>query len=343
MRKHTILIYLSTVLHLGAATKALLATQEDVPSQEVRTTNLTTNITEGVAVDTNTQPAAPYRVAPQERRPDAPTQADDAPTAPSEPDPPDQADSRAPSDYLPLVQVESVPSPTAPPPSRREDDWRPPARWAATTYRYLLYQKLDIGVRTTQHTLHETQRGKPFEDSFIGSIDQLRLLPDESPRYHVVLRYAPIPYAGIGYQTDQLVIRTQTSLPREQRSSDRDTDGNLIIKGAMPFIFARYNWNNWIEPYVEYGRASYDNRFDPDPWWDAGGRREFVVADSKASYWSFGIGLTIYRHFLIDVYTRTVDMDVDAVYYFRGDDREPEPFTFPASHRTYGATAAIRF
>jgi len=336
MRQDSILICLSTGLLLVTASMTLHAIPQDAPAQEVPSTNLTDHITEGLAAHTNTTPAAPGNGGTAEPQPDALA-------GPTEPEPPAQTDADASSDYLALVQAEPVTTPTQIPPSRLEDNWPAPTRWAAATYRFLLYQKLDIGVRTTNHELRETQRGKPYEDSFIGSIDQLRLLPEESPSYHVVLRYAPIPYAGIGYQTDQLVIRTQTSLPREQRISDRDTDGNLVLKGTMPFVFARYNWRNWIEPYVEYGRASYANHFEPDPWWYAEGRREFVVTDTRASYWSFGIGLTLYRHILIDVYTRNIDMDVDAVYYFRGDGRDPEPFVFPASHRTYGATAAIRF
>lgn len=224
------------------------------------------------------------------------------------------------------------------------DDWPAPARYAGKVYHYLLHQKLDIGFRTTRHKLKETDRGEPFDGSFIGSIDQLRLLPDESPSYQLVFRYAPIPYAGIGYQTDELVIRTQTSIPRERRISDRDTDGNLILKGSMPFVFVRYNILNWIEPYAEYGRASFDNSFDPDPWWFSGGYREFVVEDStRTSYWSVGLGVTIGKHIVLDFYTRSIKIDVDAIYYFRGDDRAPEPFVFPASHRTHGFTASVRF
>lgn len=259
------------------------------------------------------------------------------------PDPPKDADPPVQEDYMPLVREEPLRETHDAKPPYLEDDWPAPARFSAKAYRYLIHQKLDIGVRTTKHRLRETDRGEPFDGSFIGSIDQLRLLPNESPRYHLVIRYAPIPYAGIGYQTDKLVIRTQTSIPRERRMGDRDTDGNLVIDGRMPFVFVRYNWRGWIEPYAEYGRAKYDNSFDPDLEWFADGRRQFVVEDTKASYWSFGLGITIQRHIVIDIYTRNIDMDIDAVYYFRGDDRDPEPFVFPASHRTQGISATIRF
>ncbi|MFU8780031.1 MAG: hypothetical protein ACNA71_03280 [Kiritimatiellia bacterium] len=245
------------------------------------------------------------------------------------------------NDYIPLVEAENQPE--KPEIRHIENNWPQPARFMAKAYRYLLYQKLDIGFRTTRHELKETDKGKPFDGSFIGSIDQLRLLPDESPSQHLVVRYAPIPYLGIGYQTDQLAIRTQTSIPRERRISDRDTDGNLFVKGRMPFVFVRYNLFNTLEPYAEYGKARFQNSFDPDPWWFAEGRREFTVENSKTTYWGFGVGITIAKHLVIDVYTRSIETDINSVYYFRGDNRDPEPFIFPASHRTTGVTAAVRF
>jgi len=246
-------------------------------------------------------------------------------------------------DYLPLIEQEPQTEKTQVEPAHIEDAWPQPARLMGQAYRHLIHQKLDVGIRTTRHKLKETDRGEPFDGSFIGSIDQLRLLPDESPNYHLVIRYAPIPYAGIGYQTDQLVIRTQTSIPRESRIGDRDTDGNLIVKGEMPFVFVRYLFFNCLEPYAEYGRARFKNSFDPDPWWFADGLREFVVEDAKTTYWGFGVGITIGKHVVLDIYTRSIKTDVDAVYFFRGDGRDPEPFVFPASHRTHGLTASVRF
>lgn len=240
---------------------------------------------------------------------------------------------RMPDAYVAADPVE-VPAPSSP---RHE-------RWLPFWRKYdPLSDRLQVGIRTLHLKLKETRRGKPFEDSFIGSIDKLEAVQSGSPDRFFV-QYAPIPYVGVGYQTDRIEVKTLTTMPREERADDRDTDGNVRSRGSMYYLFVRYPNETPCTPFVEVGRARYRNDFQPDEDWYDGGLREFIFEDnSKANYWALGLEVKLVHHLAIDIYYRELGFDLPGEYHFRGDDRPPEPFVLPMRHAHYGMGARFRF
>lgn len=213
----------------------------------------------------------------------------------------------------------------------------------ARLYHSLLAGRMEAGVRVLNLNLRKGRRGEPFDNSFIGSIDLLREVQDRRPN-RFFLQYLLFPYLGIGHQWHRLEVQTLTSMPREQRSGDRRTDGNVIMRGRLPYLVARIPNRTLCTPFIELGRASYRNEFDPDREWYAGGRRNFILdATSRAYYWGCGVELELTENLRMDAYYRSMELEVPGEYHFRGDGREPEPFVFTMHHACYGIGAKVRF
>ena len=200
-----------------------------------------------------------------------------------------------------------------------------------------------FGTRRLQLNLKRYRQGEPFDGSFIGSINKLEAVEDRRLN-RPFIQYAIMPYFGIGVQQDRLEIKTVTTIPRAQRADDRDTDGNVIMRGVLPYVFARLPNRTLCTPFIEVGEARYRNRFDPDPRWYAGGRRQFILDPvSKASYRAAGLEFALGRHVALDLYYRSMDIDVPGEYHFRPDGRPPESFVFTMKHNSYGFGARVLF
>ncbi len=199
-----------------------------------------------------------------------------------------------------------------------------------------LAQRLVLGSRLLALSLRDNQRGEPYKDSFIGSIDRLDAVQRDLPDRFFV-QFAVLPFCGVGFQRDRLQIKTRTTIPREFRIGDRDTDGDAVLHGDLPYLFVRWPNRTPVTPFVEYGQAKYRSHFRPNQEWYADGRREFILEPrSTTTYWGGGVEIELHRHCALDLYVRTMDLDVPGEYHFRGDDRDPEPFVFTARHVSYG-------
>lgn len=207
----------------------------------------------------------------------------------------------------------------------------------------ILAEKLELGFRALQIDLKNQRKGEPFNNSFIGSIDTLEAEQQQINPYRFFIQYALLPWAGFGLQGDHLQIQTLTSLPREIRSSDRDTDGNAEMKALMPYLFVRFPNSSPATPYAELGYALYRNDFNPHPAWYENGKRRFLLKDSSTAFLAVGVDFKLQCHFEAGLYFRSIDMDVDGSYVFLGDSRPPEAFTFEMSHYAYGASLKYVF
>ncbi len=203
--------------------------------------------------------------------------------------------------------------------------------------------RLAVGSRMLRLKLKKNQKGEPLKDSFVGSIDKLGEIQNRCPEY-LFVQYAFIPYFGVGWQRDRIGAKTLTTMPRELRTEDRKTDGDLLMRGRLLYLFLRWPNSTPLTPFAEFGKARFDNKFYPDPVWHARGRRQFVVEPvSRADYWGGGLEYKLARRFVVDFYFRAMDVDVPAVYVFRGDSRVPEPFVFTMKHIRYGMGARVAF
>ncbi len=211
-------------------------------------------------------------------------------------------------------------------------DFEPARRLAGR----LLAERLVLGTRVLTLSLRANRRGEPFDGSFIGSIDRLDAIQSRSPD-RIFVQYALLPYFGVGFQRDRLQIKTRTTIPREFRRGDRDTDGDAVLHGELPYVFARWPNRTPVTPFIEYGQARYRNRFRPNEEWYADGYRQFILEPtSRTTYWGGGVEIELHRHCALDFYVRTMDLDVPGEYHFQGDGRDPEPFVFSAKHVSYG-------
>lgn len=216
--------------------------------------------------------------------------------------------------------------------------------WLAVLKQYdPISGRLAFGTRVLKLKLQRSRKGEPFEDSFVGSINKLSPVQDRNPN-RLFVQYAVMPYVGIGYQRDRLEIKTLTTMPPEERVDERNTDGNVVMRGRLPYLFLRVPNPTPVTPFVEFGKAQYRNAFRADPDWYDGGKRNFILASSsETDYWGAGVQIEICEHFFLDAYYRAMDIDVPGEYHFKGDDRLPEPFVFTLKHKAYGMGAMFRF
>lgn len=212
--------------------------------------------------------------------------------------------------------------------------------WETLCRSPFIHERLCLGTRVLHFTLKKDHQGVPFEGSFVGSIDTLEEVQDHLPDRFFV-QYLLVPYLGAGVQRDRLEIKTISTQPTPD---GRITDGNVVMRGFFPYLFARYPNPTRCTPFVEYGWARYQNSFDPDPDWYEEGRREFLLdSSSRANYWGAGVEFEITRHFRVDAYYRAMDIDVPGIYAFHGDNRDPAPFTFTMKHACYGIGGRMQF
>ncbi len=251
-----------------------------------------------------------------------------------DPDPPVKPAERVPDWRRPVPQVaaqrEGLPAPAS-----RET--APPGVMPYVRNRF------ELGTRMLYAQLQHPRKGEPFDGSFIGSIDRLRMKQDLFPR-HLVLHYRLTPAFGLGVQLDRLIVETLTTLPRAALEDGRRTDGDIQMRGWAPFLWVRYPAETKGRFFGEWGILRYRNRFDPHPEWSVGGRRNvFVLEDSTAWHLGLGAEYTWRDRLSMDVYWRYVDVAVDGVYQHRPTRRAPEPFTFDVTHVRIGAGARYRF
>lgn len=188
---------------------------------------------------------------------------------------------------------------------------------------------LTAGVRFTKFELDAPVKGEPFDNSFIGSINRLQEVQDTSDPnlYFQATCHFDWLAVGAGITWDELRIKTL----------DQNTgDGDVIMDAQIIYVMASIPNETRFTPYMEIGRGKYDNSFDPLPAWSQGGLRRFDLANSTGSHLAFGLDIEIGKGWCANLYMRQSDVDVDGIYVYNGDAREPEPFTFTTKHTAYG-------
>ena len=201
---------------------------------------------------------------------------------------------------------------------------------SASMWRY------ELGLRSLHMELSKDKQGEPFNGSFIGSINELDVNQQYAPvhPYLQVLREVNHLQLGLGFTYDSWSVATVDS---------GGGDGDVEMDAWTFYVVGRLTTESKISPFAEIGWAMYDNSFDPIPSWYAGGRRNFFFDDSTGLHLAAGFDYAFSGKAAINVYVRYVDVELDGEYVFRGDDRPPEPFTFPMEHIAYGLGFSYSF
>lgn len=188
---------------------------------------------------------------------------------------------------------------------------------------------IEVGTRILHVNLLDDSQGTTEEDSFIGSLTGLDADQNYSPvrpYVQVLLPRKNMRY-GVGMSYDHMEVATV---------DDGGGDGDIDMTSLHLYLVAAYTGNARISPYGEVGVAFYDNSFEPHADWSEDGKRTFKLDSSTAPYLAAGCTIRMDEHWSLDVYLRYVDVDVDGHYVFRGDERDPDPFTFTLEHLAYG-------
>ena len=190
--------------------------------------------------------------------------------------------------------------------------------------------RVELGLRALGTWLTEDRKGKPFDGSYIGSINRLKAKRNWAP----VHPYAQITFAipggfrlGAGVSYSHLGIETL-----DGGGGDGDIDSDILLG----YLLLQRPVGRRFVPYAEVGGGMAFNSFDPVDSWAAGGKREFVLDDSPVFHAAGGFAVFLAGHLALDAYVRYLHCDIDGDYVFRGDPRPVTPFTFTASNVSAG-------
>ena len=139
----------------------------------------------------------------------------------------------------PAPQDPSVEKPVEPPPSDNgETEVTPPPPEEPgepeipeeTPEEDKWWKGLEIGTRMLWIDLQDATKGRPFENSFVGSIYKLKAEQDTSPN-RFFAQYWFCPYGALGASYDHA---------RASTWDDEGTDGTIDLKGYAVYLAFRY-------------------------------------------------------------------------------------------------------
>lgn len=196
--------------------------------------------------------------------------------------------------------------------------------------------RFEAGLRSLRMDLSNDKQGEPFNGSFIGSINELKVDQQYMPvhPYFQALKSFDEFLLGVGLSYDSWTVATEDG---------GGGDGNVEMDAWTIYLVGRVVADSKFHPFAELGWAMYNNDFDPDPIWYAGGRRNFVFDDAAGLHLAAGCDYLITDSWSANIYLRYVDIELDGSYIFRGDSRPPEPFVFPMEHVAYGLGLSYTF
>lgn len=187
---------------------------------------------------------------------------------------------------------------------------------------------LALGVRFMNHWLLSPKKGKPFQHSFIGSINRLDMHNS----------FLPSPYVRVSAPVGPLAAGLEFSYTRFHISTRDNGGGDGAIDSDAFFLVALAEIPNAsiFTPYAQLGAAYAANEFDPIGSWSSDNRREFDLDDSVAFVAALGCSCALTDSILLDLYARYMDYDIDGKYIYRGDSRPDTPFTFTTENVSVG-------
>lgn len=196
--------------------------------------------------------------------------------------------------------------------------------------------RISVGARALYINLLADTKGSQGVNSFIGSIYKIEADQNYGSIKPYIQMDAPIGPIdlGVGIGYDAFDVTTVDS---------GGGDGDIELSSWLFYLTAAWPNQTRFKPFAEFGLFVSRNKFDPIPSWYADGRREFVLENEQSVYVAGGCDIRAYRNWSLNVYARYTNFDIQGVYIFRGDEREPEPFYFTLEHIAYGLGVQYRF
>ncbi len=191
-----------------------------------------------------------------------------------------------------------------------------------------------IGTRIIHFELQDDTRGTKFNNSFMGSITEIKDEQDYTPdKVFVQYRIVKSPvWVGITYDH----VRAETQ-------DEGGTDGSVDIGGWIPYVQGRWENETIAVPYIELGFAFYRVRFEESEGWSNDGDR-YVALDHDVMGMEIagGVSLQVYEGLSVDLYARYMDIDdINGTYYIGGNPDGDAVYTM--SYIGYGIGVQYQF
>jgi len=246
--------------------------------------------------------------------------------------------------------------------------------WIYRAAHSVLRDRLHIGVQeTTYETDAELSRvGRPFEEYFLGSIDELQIISDEKTTDFTFGVYLNRNF-GVEYRSEEFAYRTFTD------STDNHSDGDIVIDGdvyvfvlrlpldqllwASHYLFGwpyeeegpAYNFLAHFVPYYGIPEHNLEARFDHAAWWQLGyaspasyealgspnerrnGNFRFIdLSGDIRNYELYGFCIRALDHLWVDVNYSSVDVTVSLDYSLQGVPRDSAVIPLNYETKTVG-------
>ena len=194
--------------------------------------------------------------------------------------------------------------------------------------------RLAIGLLYSTFSLTHGDRPANREEDFLGNINELNA--DHKNNFAPFVSYRPIDYLALGLSYAHIEASTKNF-------NNHLGDGNAILKGPVFTAELAYPClNKRLIPHAGIGFAMLSGDFQEDTWWHLGYAnpkawesygspstrtmqnyyRYIDVDDESALYFTAGLSYRPFRHLLLDVSYRALDLDPSCEFgYDYGPDR----------------------
>ncbi|MFP4352143.1 MAG: hypothetical protein ACLFRP_03550 [Puniceicoccaceae bacterium] len=239
-----------------------------------------------------------------------------------------------------IEEIEEVEETGVSTPASKKERKDIPVKEPNPFYEKYLRDRLSIGTRMLWYSLTDTESGKEFDGSFIGSINRTTEDQDPAPVY-LYAEYAISPYFGLGISYDQFKVVTLDG---------GGGDGSFELSGPILYGFGRLENGSAFTPFAEIGVAFYHVGFDArEEWAFSRGSptpvNRFEPDDAIGFAVAAGVDIEIIEHLSANIYLRYVGADFDVDYFLIPlSDTDPlEEGNFPGDHFAYGIGLTYTF
>jgi opacity protein-like surface antigen len=184
-------------------------------------------------------------------------------------------------------------------------------------YSTYIVNRLEIGTRIIHFSLLDDKKGQPFQDSFFGSVTQLKEDQDYLP-LKLFVQYKIIPQFGVGLAYDRFSFAAGDW--GIEGAGSGGADGKATLSGPLVYLLGRYPNATKFTPFCELGFALYSASFDGDASWASSNNKSVELDSTTGFYLGVGCDMQITEQFLIDLYGRYMNVsDVNGAWFLLGN------------------------